>query len=100
MRDAEQARQDAVSAAVTELSARERSERARMYARARKQQRVGFAVRDVLKEWQSVQSLGDNELEAIRGNRETLSVLRASLDLYEAQLRQGRCVPTAFPILA
>lgn len=100
VREAEQARQDAVSAAITELSARERSERARMYARVRKQQRVGFAVRDVLKEWHSVQSLGDNELEAIRGNRETLSVLRASLDLYEAQLRQGRCVPTAFPILA
>lgn len=98
MREAEQARQDAVSAALTEFSARERTERARMCAQLRKQQKLGFVVRDVLKEWQSVQTLGDSELEALRGNRETLSVLRGSLDMYEAQLRSGRCVSAPFPL--
>lgn len=100
MREAEQARQDAVSAAVSELSAQERSERARMYAQVRKHQRLGFTVRDAAKKWESVQSLADGELEAICGNRETLSVLRASLDLFETQLRSGRCVPISFPVVA
>ncbi|KAH8120649.1 hypothetical protein DFH11DRAFT_81205 [Phellopilus nigrolimitatus] len=92
MRQAEVARQQAVSVAMSELAERERAERARLLLQVEKRQELGFAVRDAHQSWQSVREVADSELEAIRSNRETLAVLRAGLDFFEAQVHISRCI--------
>ncbi|KAI5119919.1 hypothetical protein M0805_000884 [Coniferiporia weirii] len=99
VQQAEDSRREAVSAAIAEFSKREHAERAKLLLQVEKRQQLTTVVRDAGKQWQNVRDVADGELEAIRTNRETLAVLRAGLDFFEAQIHISRCIrippPTA-----
>ncbi|THH12140.1 hypothetical protein EW145_g163 [Phellinidium pouzarii] len=91
-RQAESSHREAISNIISEFSDRERAERAQLLLQVEKKQQLVFAVSDAGKHWQHVRSVADEELGAIRANRETLAVLRAGLDFFEAQVHISRCI--------
>ena len=86
LRQAEIERQQAVSEALSSLADQERAERARALQMAEKRQRLAVSTRDAQEQWKVVKEVAGSELEVIKSNRDTLAILGASLDFFEAQV--------------
>lgn len=86
MKQAEAERQQAISDALSNFAERERAERIRIVQEEQRKQQVAVSLRDAQQQWKVVHEIADSELEVIRSNRDTLAVLRASLDFFEAQV--------------
>lgn len=99
IRAAEEERDDAVSKAVSEIAERERAERKKLHDGYERCHILSQVASDTQHLWNNVREVADAELETVRSNRETLAVLLAGLDFFEAQIHISRCIrippPTA-----
>lgn len=92
IRAAEEERDDAVSRAVSDLAERERAERKRLQHGFEHSHKLSLVAGDARHYWNNVREVADAELETVRSNRQTLAVLRAGLDFFEAQFYISRCI--------
>jgi hypothetical protein len=86
LRHTETFRDQATEAAVAKSMEQARTEHAAVLHTERRKLELSGVVRGAVSEWNSVRDLAEDELDSIKADRHTLTVLLAGLDQYQRQV--------------